>query len=128
MMRAVVSAFLFPALMLWTGLAGAADTVTPQALADRIKAGDTPLIIDVRDEDAFLEGHIPGARLIPHDRMDEYTESLQAYKDQPIVLYCRTGRRSGKAAETLEADGFEQVEVLEGGFPGWRDAGLEVAE
>lgn len=127
-MKPVVSALLFPALMFWAGLAGAADTVTPQALADRIKGGDTPLIIDVRDEDAFLEGHIPGARLIPHDRMDEYTESLQDYKDQPIVLYCRTGGRSGKAAETLEAAGFERVEVMEGGFPDWREAGLEVAE
>lgn len=128
MMKAVVSVFLFQALMLWAGLAGAADTVTPQALADRIKGGDTPLIIDVRDEEAFLKGHIPGARLIPHDRMDEYTESLQDYKDQPIVLYCRSGRRSAKAAETLEAAGFQQVEVMKGGFPDWRDAGLEVAE
>ncbi len=53
--------------------------------------------------------------------MAEYVDSLSAHKDEPIVLYCRTGNRSGKAAKVLEDAGFSQVIIMEGGYPDWPD-------
>lgn len=118
MIRALMkTAFL--SLTLACSSALAADSVSPEELAGEIAAGKAPLIIDVRTEEAYLEGHIPGARLIPHDQMEEYVDSLSAHKDEPILLYCRTGNRSGQAAEVLEKAGFSKVKVMEGGYPDW---------
>jgi rhodanese-related sulfurtransferase len=58
--------------------------------------------------------------------MGNYVDSLSAYKDEPILLYCRTGNRSGQAAAELEKAGFTKVQVLEGSFPGWEAAGHKV--
>jgi phage shock protein E len=120
-MKTLFSRLAFVALAMTINPVAAAESISPEALAERIEKGNAPLIIDVRTEEAYLEGHIPGARLIPHDRMGEYVESLSAHKDQPVVLYCRTGNRSGKAAKVLEDAGFSQVIVMEGGYPDWPD-------
>lgn len=126
-MSTLVRAFMF-ALTLLAGPALAAGSVTVDDLAGQIEAGTAPLIIDVRSEDEFLAGHVPGARLIPHDQMSDYLEDLAALKDEPLVLYCRSGARAGRAAEVLESGGFSQVLILEGSYQAWSGAGREVAQ
>ncbi len=104
----------------------AAEIVSVETLAGQIASGKAPLIIDVRTEDEFLAGRIPGARLIPHTEIGNYVDSLSAHKDEPILLYCKSGKRSGDAAAVLEKAGFSKVQVLEGSFPGWQEAGHKV--
>lgn len=124
-MKRFVSASLL-CLSLIGGPALAAESVSVETLASQIASGKAPLIIDVRTEDDFLAGRIPGARLIPHTEIGNYVDSLSAYKDEPILLYCRTGNRSGQAAAVLEEAGFSKVQVLSESFPGWQAAGQKV--
>lgn len=113
-------------LALLSQLALAAGSISADELDSQMKAGKAPLVIDVRTEDDYLAGHIPGARLIPHTQMGDYVEGLSALKDEPIVVYCRSGKRAGMAAEVLEKAGFNKVMILEGSYPGWEAAGKPV--
>lgn len=68
-----------------------------------------PLIIDVRTVEEWNNGHIEGAILIPYDQIAEKIGSVAKDKKQKIYVYCRTGRRSTLAKETLEKLGYQEV-------------------
>lgn len=104
----------------------AAGNISPETLANQIEAGNAPLIIDVRTEEEYLAGHVPGARLIPHDQIGEYMDTLASHKGEPIVVYCRSGNRTQQAIKKLEKAGFDQVIALEGSFQAWKEAGNKV--
>lgn len=113
-------------LSMLAGPALAAGSISVDALAERIANGNAPMIIDVRSEDEYLAGHVPGAQLIPHDQMTSYVESLSANKDTEIVLYCKSGSRAGMASDVLEEAGFSNLKTLEGSFQAWSSAGKPV--
>ena len=81
-----------------------AETPSSQAVANE------PVYVDVRTPEEFATGHLAGAINIPHDQMEQRWEELAAFEDREMVVYCRTGRRSGIALEVLERQGFENVE------------------
>jgi phage shock protein E len=83
----------------------AASPVPPPAPAPA-----PPVIVDVRTQQEYAAGHVQGAILIPHDQMEQRWQELEAFRDQPVVLYCRSGRRSGIALEVLRTKGFTQLE------------------
>src|SRR5512133_465857 len=77
----------------------------------RTTADEKPAVyVDVRTPEEFAAGHVRGAVNIPHTEMEDRWQELQAYKDKPIVVYCRTGRRSALAEGVLEEKGFTKVE------------------
>ena len=76
------------------------------------------IILDVRTEEEFIAGHIEGAILIPDYEINEKAESLLTDKDQLILVYCRSGRRSKLAAEDLAALGYTNVKEF-GGIIDW---------
>lgn len=76
------------------------------------------VILDVRTEEEFAEGHIAGAILIPDYEMKEKAESILPDKNQIILVYCRSGRRSKLAAEELVALGYTNVKEF-GGIIDW---------
>ena len=76
------------------------------------------IILDVRTQDEFDESHIPGAVLIPHDEITEKAEDLLTNKDQLILVYCRSGRRSKLAAEALVELGYTNIKEF-GGIINW---------
>ena len=76
------------------------------------------IILDVRAQDEFDEMHIPGAILIPHDEITEKAEDLLTDKDQLILVYCRSGRRSKLAAEALVELGYTNIKEF-GGIIDW---------
>lgn len=108
--------------------AQAAESMTPAELAQQLQTGKAPLVLDVRSEKEFLDGHIPGARLIPHDKIGDYMDSLSEHKDEPVLIYCGTGKRTQKAVDQLEDAGFEQLRTLEGNFPAWKDGDRKVEQ
>ena len=80
---------------------------------------DDYVIVDVRREDEFSEGHIPGAILIPNESIAEYEPPEELTdSDQIILVYCRSGRRSKEAAEKLAKMGFSRVYEF-GGIIDW---------
>lgn len=103
----------------------AADTVDikPEALLERTAKKDRNLVIlDVRTPEEFAQGHVPGAKNIPHDQLPNRIAELMGDKNKEIVLYCRSGRRAGMAAETLKANGFDKLLHLEGDIQKWTEA------
>ena len=69
------------------------------------------LLVDVRTFEEFTSGHLPGAVNIPVQELDRRLGELGP-KDRPIVLYCRSGNRSGRAARMLERAGFATIHHL----------------
>lgn len=103
--------------------AEAIEELTPQELRQRLQNGGTPpLVIDVREPREFNQGHIPQAQLMPLPKFFADTPELPT--DREIVLVCRTGRRSTRAAQTLRNKGYKDVRVLQGGVLAWEAAGL----
>lgn len=85
-------------------------------------ADDELVILDMRTPEEFAAGHIPEARNIPHDQVADKLVELAPLHGKTVVLYCRSGRRSGIAAKLLRDAGFSDVRLLEGDFPGWEAA------
>ncbi|HEX6573719.1 MAG TPA: molybdopterin-synthase adenylyltransferase MoeB [Gemmatimonadaceae bacterium] len=93
--------------------------ITPAELDQRLKRGDDIQLIDVREEWEWQLGKIPGARLMPLSRFDTEAESLD--RNREVVLYCKVGARSMRAAEYLEDLGFSKISNLSGGILRWSD-------
>ena len=88
-------------------------------LMQRIKANHAGLILDVRSPEEYAEGHIPGAINIPYDQLSSRLAEIGSYKSKDVVLYCKSGGRAGKAANTLQAAGFSKLLHLDGDMNGW---------
>lgn len=87
--------------------------------AKEIMDGTTDyLLIDVREKDEYAEGHIQGALLIPYDEIEESAEKILTDKQQTILVYCRSGRRSAIAAQTLSSLGYTDIRDF-GGIIDW---------
>ena len=83
-----------------------------------------PTIVDVREREEFVQGHIPGAIFIPRGYLELQIEQHQPDRTQPLVIYCAGGVRSVLAARNLQEMGYTTVISLAGGFNGWKNAGL----
>ena len=76
------------------------------------------ILLDVRTEEEFNEGHIDGAILIPDYEITEKAEDILTDKDQLILVYCRSGRRSKLAADSLVTMGYTNIKEF-GGIIDW---------
>ena len=76
------------------------------------------IILDVRAQEEYDESHIPGAILIPHTEIEARAEEVLTDKDQLILVYCRSGRRSKIAAEALVELGYTNIKEF-GGIIDW---------
>ena len=76
------------------------------------------IILDVREQDEYDAGHIPGAIVISHEEIAEKAEKVLTDKDQLILVYCRSGRRSKIAAEALAELGYTNIKEF-GGIIDW---------
>ncbi|MDF2444803.1 MAG: hypothetical protein K0S46_39 [Moraxellaceae bacterium] len=114
--------------LLLTGAACAAPKETsPQELVQRQAAGESVLVIDVRSPEEFAAGHVPGALNLPHDTITGSEPALRGWKQKPVVIYCRSGRRASTAAGVLEKQGFTKLEHLDGDMPGWQAQGRPIS-
>ncbi|NWG86689.1 MAG: rhodanese-like domain-containing protein [Hydrogenophilaceae bacterium] len=85
---------------------------------------DEALVLDVREQSEFVDGHIAKAKHIPLGALAKRLGELEKYKDKPIVAVCRSGSRSGSACGTLRRAGFQNLHNLDGGMIAWERAGL----
>lgn len=83
--------------------------ITPTEAKAIMDEKEDCVILDVRTQEEYVEGHIPGAILLPDYEIAERAESVLTDKSQCILVYCRSGRRSEKAARTLVDMGYTYV-------------------
>jgi hydroxyacylglutathione hydrolase len=91
-------------------------TMTGEKLVDQNsdKKKDEVIIIDVRSPEEYKAGHIPNAININVDKLESRLNEIEDYKNKPIITYCNSGKKSGKAAEILVNNGFQDVTNAQG--------------
>ena len=99
-------------------------SISPDELANRIKAGTAPFILDVRSRKEFVEGHVPGAFNIPFGSVGDTKMEVPARPTEPVVLYCGHGPRAWIAAAALRKRGYANITYLRGHMSGWKRRGL----
>ena len=117
-------------LIIWTeyGRFSRKYKMLPVNNAVRLINDDKTIVVDVRDDSEVESGRIQGAKHIPLGSFDTRIGELDKFKSDPIVVYCRTGNRSGGACKALTAAGFQNVNNLEGGLVAWETASLPLAK
>lgn len=95
--------------------------ITPEEVKKRLDAGEQLHLIDVREPQENADFNI-GGTLLPLGKIQSMqTEQIDNLKNDEVILYCRSGNRSGIAAMTLDAMGFTNTKNLTGGMLAWRD-------
>lgn len=87
---------------------------------------ENALVLDVRDDGEFAEGHLPNAKHIPAEKISDRLQELEKYKDTPIVIVFSPGLRSGQAASILKKNGFNKVYKLSGGIDFWKRENMPI--
>ena len=133
-----VAVLLVGCAMFAAGPAGAGDPATPapsaptaaaptaahmtpmtqeQLLEHQAKHPGHLVVLDVRTPEEFAGGHVPGAKNVPYDLVAARLGEIP--RDKDVVLYCKSGRRAGLAADVLAANGYTRLSHLEGDMTAW---------
>jgi rhodanese-related sulfurtransferase len=115
-------------LQLIERLRGSFTWIEATELKRRLDHGEAVTVVDVRGPDEFTGplGHIATARNIPVAEFEGRLAELAGLEGEPIVLVCRTDKRSASAARTLLAAGFARVSLLRRGMEQWNETGYAV--
>lgn len=101
--------------------------LTPALLTQVINREDA-LVVDLSSYAEYEKAHIPGARHVAMSQFDPENKDMVKVRDLPVVVVCKDGRTSAKAAQRLVKSGFQKVHTLSGGMHAWRQADLPVAK
>jgi rhodanese-related sulfurtransferase len=99
---------------------------TIAAVQARLKGGEKLVLVDVREDDEWRSGHIPGAIHLGKGIIERDIEEEIPDHSAEIILYCGGGFRSAIAAESLQQMGYTNILSMDGGMRGWKEAGLPV--
>jgi molybdopterin/thiamine biosynthesis adenylyltransferase/rhodanese-related sulfurtransferase len=103
---------------------GEIDEVDATRARELLDGPDAPLFVDVREDDEWSDGHIPGATHVSRGHFESRIEQAAPDRAQPVVVYCAGGSRSAFAAKTLQELGYENVVSLAGGYTDWKRNGF----
>ncbi len=92
--------------------------ISPSEAKERLESEQNIVLLDVRTKEEYVESHIPGSILIPVEMLVSVYEDQLSDKNTTIIVYCRSGRRSAIAAQTLVDLGYKNVYDL-GGIIDW---------
>jgi rhodanese-related sulfurtransferase len=102
-------------------------SLTPAAAVQLMNSEDV-VVVDVREPSETAGGKISRAIQIPVDAIAKRISELEKHKDKTLLVYCKTGARSGLACKELAKQGFEKVFSLNGGILAWQDAHLPISK
>jgi rhodanese-related sulfurtransferase len=105
----------------------AGATVGTQELV-RLVNKENAVVLDVRERNEFMEGHIVDALNIPYTSLESRLDEISQHKETPIVIACKMGQHSGAAGTLLQKNGFTNVTRLTGGYAEWRAQNLPVVK
>ncbi len=107
-----------------TAAAVAAPMSQEALLQHQSQHPDHLYVLDVRTPQEYADGHVPGAVNVPYDQLA--SRLAEVPKDKDVVLYCKSGRRAGIAADVLAANGYKRLSHLEGDMNAWVEKGRPV--
>lgn len=97
------------------------QNITAEELKARLDAGEKVNLVDVREPNEHAEFNI-GGQLVPLGQIRNFqVDELESLKEAEVIVYCRSGNRSGQAAMLLETMGFSNVNNLAGGMMRWQE-------
>ncbi|MGH2489926.1 MAG: rhodanese-like domain-containing protein, partial [Candidatus Limnocylindria bacterium] len=102
---------------------GTATTQQVDARTAGRLAGEGAPLVDVRERSEYIDGHVPGARHIPYEQLEQRIAEVP--RERTLVVYCASGVRSSLATSIFERHGIAAAN-LRGGFNAWRNAGLPI--
>lgn len=94
------------------------------AEATRLMNHENAIVIDLRKQEDFENGHILNALNFPVDSITDQDKNLEPYKSRPVILCCNSGTVSPRIARVLLHKGFDKLYCLKGGLQAWRSASL----
>ena len=103
------------------------QVITPAMATQMINQQDA-LILDIRQDNEYVDGHIVNSTHIPLSFLNDRLGELDKHKNKPVIAVCRTGHRSSAACSTLKKAGFESVYNLSGGVIAWQNANLPLTK
>lgn len=101
--------------------------LSPQDAIFLINRNDA-VIVDIREQTSFTNGHISGSLNIPLSELNEKQKQLEKYKDRPIIIVYATGQAFTKALQQLQNNGFLKLNSLDSGISSWQNAGLPLTK
>jgi rhodanese-related sulfurtransferase len=122
----IVIAVVSGGMLLWPLINKATGGPELDTLAATRLMNDGAVVLDVREAAEFSAGHLANAKHIPVSEIDTRLSDIASGK--PVLVYCATGTRSGKAAAVLKKAGRDQIFNLSGGIAAWKQAGLPVVK
>jgi rhodanese-related sulfurtransferase len=122
----VVTAVLSGLMLLWSIFGNRIRGIKEVDVAEALQLINhkNALVLDVREDAEFKAGHLLNAKWIPLGRLNDRIGELERYREQNIVVVCRSGQRSASACAILGKQGFTQAHNLEGGVMGWQKSNL----
>lgn len=127
----LVVAIIIVSLMLIHSLVGEKlrgySSISPAESTQMINR-DNALMLDVRENNEYSEGHIINSVHIPLSNLKTRIGDLEKYKSQKIIVACRSGHRSSQACANLKKEGFAEVFNLSGGVMAWENANLPLVK
>ena len=102
-------------------------SLSPAAAVQLMNSEDV-VVLDVREPSETAGGKIAKAIQIPISGLGKRIGEIEKYKDKTLLVYCKTGARSGIACKELSKNGFEKVHSLSGGMLAWQDAHLPLSK
>ena len=107
----------------WAGT----ELIDVSVLKKRIEnPGHSLILLDVRTVSEYQSGHIKDSINFPHDQLIQNIDVLDQYRNQPIVVFCRSGRRAQLVIDALIQNKFDQIVDLKGDMLAWKTSGFPV--
>ena len=103
------------------------ETNVPQ-VKQRLDKGEKFVLVDVREDNEWEKGHIPGAVHLGRGIIERDVETKYPDKSTELVLYCGGGFRSALSADNLQKMGYKNVSSMDGGWRGWTESGFPTAK
>ncbi len=124
----VIAAVVSALMLFWPMLSRRGTKEVDTRAAIKLINHEDALVLDVRDDSDYAEGHLPNSTHIPTEKIEERWVELKKFTERPIVIIYESGIRSQHASKVLYKNGFKKVHNLMGGIDAWKRASLPIVK
>lgn len=124
----VIAAVTSGVMLLWPVITRSSVKEIDSREAVKLINYEDAVVLDVRDDSEYAEGHLPNSKHIPSADIETRWHELEKFKEKPVVVIYQSGVRSQQASTVLKKNGFTQIHNLMGGIDAWRRASLPIVK